>query len=369
MSPRHIPAGLRRSGYEPRPVAAERPRLPYPNGWFAVAFSEEVPPGRVLRRRLMGEDVVVYRTRSGVVRVVEPYCPHLGAHLGYGGKVEAEEIVCPFHGFRFDTSGACTATSYGTRPPRAQLNARIFREINGAIVVWQDADGGPPTWELPQVPGARFPPPAQRSYTIVDHPQEVMENAVDIGHIRPVHGYQNPQIRTPMDADGARLRIGTVAERLFPVLGSVEMLLDFEIDGLGYIWVLAKIPRFSGEALFQAWATPIDPCRIELRFAMSLRILPERGAPGRAASRLLTSTLAGAFWSDLRKDFPIWQNKRFVTQPRLAKGDGPIVPFRRWASQFYPRGIGDDGLAQERTDAIDSPPEVARRVRSARAQG
>jgi nitrite reductase/ring-hydroxylating ferredoxin subunit len=359
MSQTKILAGLRRAGHEQQPVAAGPPRLPYPNGWFAVAFSEEVSPGQVLRRRLMGEDVVIYRTRSGVVRVVEPYCPHLGAHLGYGGKVDGEVIVCPFHGFRFDTSGACVANSYATRPPHARLGARTFREINGAIVVWQHAGGDPPTWELPQLPDTGFPSPARRMYTIVDHPQEVMENAVDIGHIQPVHGYQNPQIRTPLDTDGSRLRIGTVAERVFPVLGNVGMLLDFEIDGLGLIWVLAKIPRFGGEALFQAWPTPIDPCRIELRFAMSLRILTGRGAAGRTVSRLLTSALAGAFWSDLTKDFPIWENKRFVARPRLAKGDGPIIPFRRWARQFYSDGVAHDGPANDQAGATDAPPEVA----------
>lgn len=326
----------KRNRYTPPPVAASRPRLPYPSGWFAVAFGDEVPPGRVLRRRFMGEDVVIYRTRGGVVRVVEPYCPHLGAHLGYGGRVDEEEIVCPFHGFRFYTTGACVGNSYATRPPRAHLGQRASREINGAIVVWRDAAGGPPTWDLPSLPSDGFPSPVTRTYTIIDHPQEVMENAVDIGHIAPVHGYQNPQIRTPMAVNGQRLTIGTVAERVFPALGRVQMLLDFEIDGLGYIWVMAKIPRFAGEALFQAWVTPIDPCRIDLRFAMSLRVLPRRGPAGLALSRLLTISLARAFWSDLTKDFPIWENKQFVEHPRLAKGDGPIIQFRRWAKQFYP---------------------------------
>jgi nitrite reductase/ring-hydroxylating ferredoxin subunit len=329
---------MKSNAYEPAPIAARRPRLAYPNGWFAVGFSEEVPPGRVLRRRFMGEDVVIYRTRAGAVRVVEPYCPHLGAHLGYGGKIEGEEIVCPFHGFRFDTDGICVANSYGTRPPRARLSQRTLRELDGAILVWRDADGGPPSWELPALPGNGFPPPVRRTYTIVDHPQEVMENAVDIGHILPVHGYQNPRIRTPMGVDGQRLTIGTVAERVFPVIGKVEMLLDFEIVGLGYIWVSAKIPRFRGEALFQAWPTPIDPCRIDLRFAMRLRLRGGRAPTAQALSRLLTVSLAGTFWRDLTKDFPIWENKQFVEHPRLAKGDGPIIQFRRWARQFYSDG-------------------------------
>lgn len=342
---------MRRKSYRPPPIAASRPRLPYPNGWFAVAFSDELPPGRVLRRRFMGEDLVIYRTRAGVVRVVEPYCPHLGAHLGYGGKVDGEEIVCPFHGFRFDTDGVCIANTYGTRPPRARLDQWSARELDGAILVWRDADGAPPSWELPALPSDGFPPPVRRTYTIVDHPQEVMENAVDIGHILPVHGYQNPRVRTPMTVDDQRLTIGTVAERVFPAIGRLEMLLDFEIDGLGYIWVKAKIPRFGGEALFQAWPTPIDPCRIDLRFAMSLRVRGGRRPAARALSRALTVSLAGAFWSDLRKDFPIWENKRFVERPRLAKGDGPIIPFRRWARQFYSDGAAPpapDGSAMER---------------------
>jgi phenylpropionate dioxygenase-like ring-hydroxylating dioxygenase large terminal subunit len=44
-----------------------------------VGFSRELPAGKVLTRRFMGEDVVVYRTRAGAVRAVRPYCPHLAS--------------------------------------------------------------------------------------------------------------------------------------------------------------------------------------------------------------------------------------------------------------------------------------------------
>ncbi|MEV6419914.1 Rieske 2Fe-2S domain-containing protein [Streptomyces sp. NPDC051662] len=58
--------------------------------------------GKVVRRQFMGEDLVAYRTREGIVRVVDPYCPHLGAHLGFGGLVDGENIVCPFHHFAYE---------------------------------------------------------------------------------------------------------------------------------------------------------------------------------------------------------------------------------------------------------------------------
>jgi nitrite reductase/ring-hydroxylating ferredoxin subunit len=65
----------------------------------------------------MGEDLVVYRTRSGIVRAVDPYCPHLRAHLGDGEWVDGERIVCPFHSFAYDVDGACILTGYATKPP------------------------------------------------------------------------------------------------------------------------------------------------------------------------------------------------------------------------------------------------------------
>ena len=34
-------------------------------------------------------------------------------------------------------------------------------------------------------------------------------------------------------------------------------------------------------------------------------------------------------------DFIIWNNKRYRPNPLLCDGDGPILPFRKWFSQFY----------------------------------
>jgi 3-ketosteroid 9alpha-monooxygenase subunit A len=72
--------------------------LPIPSGWFAVATSEEIAIRDVAIRHYFGQDLVVFRTESGAVSVFDPYCPHLGAHLGHGGRVEGERLRCPFHG-------------------------------------------------------------------------------------------------------------------------------------------------------------------------------------------------------------------------------------------------------------------------------
>src|SRR5262249_42051722 len=53
-----------------------------PTGWFAIAFARELTPGTVLSRTMMGRELVVYRTESGKIVVMDAHCPHLGAHLG-----------------------------------------------------------------------------------------------------------------------------------------------------------------------------------------------------------------------------------------------------------------------------------------------
>lgn len=53
--------------------------LPVPSGWYAVAFSDDLRPGNVLARMLGEHELVIFRTRSGVVTAMDAYCPHLGA--------------------------------------------------------------------------------------------------------------------------------------------------------------------------------------------------------------------------------------------------------------------------------------------------
>jgi len=321
---------------EPPPLAELRPRLPYPDGWFAVAFAHELPPGRVLRRRFMGEDLVLYRTRRGAVRVVQPYCPHLGAHLGYGGRVDGEELVCPFHHFAFDLDGACVRTSYGTRPPSVRLAQREVREVNGAIVVWRHAGGAPPSWEIAPQPTDGFPSPYRYRATLVDHPQDVVENSIDIGHIGPLHGYRDARVRRPFEADGPSFTVAAGGFRVFPLMPPMEVVFDIVAHGLGHIWVEASIPRLRASAIFQAMTTPLDPLRVDIRFSVALRMgAASPGTPERLLSRLATHALGPAFRSDIQQDFPVWEHKVYLDQPRLAKGDGPIGAYRRWARQFY----------------------------------
>ena len=80
----------------------------YPNTWYPICLSRELKPGQLKSLFILEKDLVVYRTKSGKVNVLDAFCPHQGAHLGVGGSVMGDDVRCPFHGWQFNGNGQCT---------------------------------------------------------------------------------------------------------------------------------------------------------------------------------------------------------------------------------------------------------------------
>ena len=73
--------------------------------WQPVAKVEDATT-RPLALRVLGEDLVLFRTRRGRAALLHPRCVHRGASLYYGG-VEEDGIRCCYHGWVFDPEGHC----------------------------------------------------------------------------------------------------------------------------------------------------------------------------------------------------------------------------------------------------------------------
>jgi nitrite reductase/ring-hydroxylating ferredoxin subunit len=322
--------------------------LPTPNSWYAVAFSDELKAGGVLARTVAERDLVVFRTASGVACAFDAYCPHLGAHLGIGGKVVGETLRCPFHAFRYDTAGVCVATGYGTKPPpTARASVWPIREVDGIVFVYYDCLGRPPTWEPPALETAGWTPLIHRVFDLHDHAQETVENSVDLGHFAIVHGYSEMTERGEPVIEGARFQTAYSAGRPAPVLGrfGATVRFDFAIDlhGLGCSIVTIGVPSYGVTARLFVLATPTVKERINLALAVSLREIEDparmhplaRLLPHQMLQGLIARMIHQSVVHDARQDFVIWEHKRYTQPPALAQGDGPIGKFRLWARQFY----------------------------------
>ncbi len=76
--------------------------------WIPAIRSDELPSPDCppLRVRLLGEDLIGFRTTSGEVGLMQNACPHRGASMFFG-RNEEEGLRCVYHGWKFDVTGAC----------------------------------------------------------------------------------------------------------------------------------------------------------------------------------------------------------------------------------------------------------------------
>lgn len=76
--------------------------------WHPIAAVAELDESvfRTKEIRLLGEDLVLFKDRSGTLGLIEKYCSHRRVNLARG-IVEDDGIRCPYHGWKFDSSGSC----------------------------------------------------------------------------------------------------------------------------------------------------------------------------------------------------------------------------------------------------------------------
>jgi phenylpropionate dioxygenase-like ring-hydroxylating dioxygenase large terminal subunit len=109
--------------------------------WRTVVSSSEVPDSGVLTIEIDGEEVVLWRSASGVLAACDPRCPHQLAHLGAVGAVDGEELVCLSHFWRFRADGGGSKVAMnGRRDEKGPILSHQVREIDGRIELSMTAE-------------------------------------------------------------------------------------------------------------------------------------------------------------------------------------------------------------------------------------
>jgi 3-ketosteroid 9alpha-monooxygenase subunit A len=307
----------------------------YPTGWFVVAFSDEIPRMGVKSLRYFGEKLVAFRGEDGAVHVLDAYCAHMGADLSAGGKVVGTSIECPFHAWRYCGNGECVAIPYAKKiPPKARQRAWTSREVNGLVLVHQDAQGAPPAFEIPTIAeygSDAWLPWTTNFYHIKTHPREIVENLADRAHFPRVHTTEIDEFEFDVTGHTATQRVAGRA--LLPGGGVDKFRSSTTYHGPGYL-----LMRMDGalQNYMLVAHTPVDQGSVDLRMGVMLRIVGDRQKTEGYVGRYMDNLKAG-FEDDIR----IWENKLYREQPVLCDGDGPIMQLRRWYRQFYSRGGAD----------------------------
>jgi phenylpropionate dioxygenase-like ring-hydroxylating dioxygenase large terminal subunit len=311
-----------------------------------IGWSAEFPVGEVRPLHYLGQDLVAYRTEDGTLHMLSAHCPHLGAHIGHGGKVNGDCVECPYHGWGYGPDGVNRYIPYEDRPNVSKrLRVWHVREQYDCVFLWHQPHGDAPRWEMPDIflsfPDSETDPAAYyRPYPELStryerepvHPQIPIENGPDSVHFQYVHhatvrprlldwevvdqewrfytGW--PDVRSD-DPDAMALRIRS---NLFGVGGAIS--------------------AFEGSANYRLVfaTTPIDDTSSDMFYSIWWPREPGDESP--AAPEHLRERLEKEFLVTLWDDLEIWRYQKYVEHPALAQQDArPYASIRQWARQFY----------------------------------
>lgn len=297
--------------------------------------------------RWLGNEIAVWRCGSDdTMSMAVAVCPHMGTRLTpeCGAKLTDGLLVCPFHGYSYDSLGTCVATAHPTRPPptNCRLNMIPVCEVNGMVMGYH---GGTPRFHIPELDEeGGWTGKLWGKLPLHTHIQDVIENVVDLNHFLHVHGYkridrvERPVVdqchfTTSMDIDG-RYNIPFVNNLYYSA--SVE----FHLWGLGYFVWETLSTDFSIRTRNWVLCVP-DNDDLILHYAVAMK--EESGSnagairflPRAWRKRLIRRFHLYETGVTFRQDENIWNGKSYLEKPRLASTDGEIFQYCRFCQQFY----------------------------------
>ncbi len=167
--------------------------------WHPVAVTAELNAKPTRPVRILGEDLVLYRDKSGTLGLIERACPHRRVDLSYGIP-EEHGLRCMYHGWMIDETGQCIEQPFeetvhpdGRFKEKVRVTGYPAQEMGGLIWAYLGPAPAPllPRWDLLVWDNVL------RDIGVTVLPcnwLQCMENAVDPVHTEWLHVYQTSAV-------------------------------------------------------------------------------------------------------------------------------------------------------------------------------
>jgi phenylpropionate dioxygenase-like ring-hydroxylating dioxygenase large terminal subunit len=156
--------------------------------WLAADWSSSVPEGAPKARRVLGREIVLWRSSAGI-HAWEDLCIHRGTRLSLG-QVRNDCLVCPYHWWEYDASGQCVRIpAQPTLAPPLKARANVFQVRERYGLIWVCL--GTPRGEVPDFAAGddeTYRKVLAGPYLFRANGPRVIENFLDVAHLPFVHG-------------------------------------------------------------------------------------------------------------------------------------------------------------------------------------
>ena len=124
--------------------------------WHPVAAAVQLDDKPTMPVRLLGEDLVLYKDKSGTYGLIDRFCPHRRVDLSYGIP-EEHGLRCMYHGWMMDETGQCIEQPFEeTVHPDGRFKEKVkvagypVQELGGLLWGYLGPQPAPllPRWDL-----------------------------------------------------------------------------------------------------------------------------------------------------------------------------------------------------------------------------
>lgn len=157
--------------------------------WIPIRPSAQTLENPVLKVRILSEDLVLFRDRSGALGLIGDRCLHRCVDLELGIPDE-RGLRCPYHGWLYSPTGECLERPLEKNPAESNLKIKAYpvQELGGLIFAYLGPLPAPPLprWDLFVWPNAI----RQVAVTFLDcNWLQCHENTGDPTHSAYTHGH------------------------------------------------------------------------------------------------------------------------------------------------------------------------------------
>jgi phenylpropionate dioxygenase-like ring-hydroxylating dioxygenase large terminal subunit len=276
-------------------------------------------------------------------------CPHLGADLAMG-HVDGDALVCPFHGWKFDTDGINVEIPYEDRPNRGQrCHQWQLTEVANMILVWYDGAGRPPQWQPPAVPEA-----ADTSYHGIDaeftetwartrlEPVMLFENFADFAHFKYVHGHSKEAEIADLSFDGPFMNTKLInyygSGRPGKYTGEQGYIVGDNFLDAWAVGVVIARHTTARQMMSTTGLLPTDPGVCTVR----MQVFVQKEHADEAPETDIVQKLVRSQFKQQELDLNILARAEYRRRPPFTKKEvRGFLAIRDWVRQFYPEAGPD----------------------------
>jgi len=160
--------------------------------WLPALMAAELPENECppVRVKILSERLIAFRDTDGKYGLIDEFCAHRGVSLWFG-RNEERGLRCPYHGWKYDTTGQCIEVPSEPRESGfcQKIKLKSYPLVKRGPVLWTymgppDKQPPLPEWEFATVP----PEQTFISKRLQDSNWlQAMEGGIDSSHVSFLH--------------------------------------------------------------------------------------------------------------------------------------------------------------------------------------